>query len=67
MSTTINVQSIGTTRINLSKKAKVFEDDVFITIELSNETILLAAKEIKAAVHYGCLNPFESLQKEISQ
>lgn len=67
MSTTINVQSIGTTRINLSKKAKVFEDDVFITIELSNETILLAANEIKAAVHDGCLNPFESLQKEISQ
>jgi len=61
MSTTINVQSIGTTRINLSKKAKIFEDDVFITIELSNEVILQAANEIKEAVSDGCLNPFESV------
>ena len=61
MNKKINIQSIGTTRINLPKKAKIFEDDVFITLELNNEIILQAANEIKEAVADGCVDRIKVL------
>ena len=64
MSEKFKVQSIGTTRINLPKKTKIFEDDVFITFELSNEIILQAANEIKEAVAEGCVNRSKAFEQQ---